>query len=272
MVQLTYYPTTATAAQPRWEPQTQDVHTLRHGYNLADLDRLAKAACRRAKGIRSLEFHVRYETAWSGIAEALCSAPEPPSPSELIAAGGKAINDEARAVVHHAGISEHTWQPMAGYERYWQYAGRPTPSPEVRVVEQLALWQIWYRLPEEHRSVFLALAAFGDPDAAAASLGMDYHRFTFLLSRARCAFLNCWHEGEKPSRLWRYTRRWRRDGLGHNGRPRITVSQLEEIRDRRAEGETISRIAADYGVQKSWLAKLLRGQTRPAPDLEEGAA
>lgn len=267
MVQLTYYAPRETEPEPAWEPPA-DVHSLRFGYNLADIDVFAKAACRRAYAARALEFRYRYETAWSAIAHALYTSDAPPAPDELVATGAHAINDEARAQRHLAGISDQTWQPAPGYERYWIGSARVTPSPESRIVDRLALWQIWEQLSDRHRTVLKAQAAFPDPDQAAASLEVGYGTYTDWLSQGRRAFLQAWHQGEKPSRLWRHSRRQRRDGKGYNGRPRITESELERIRDRRAAGETVTAIAADYEVGKSWLSKLLRGTHSPAPDSE----
>jgi WhiB family transcriptional regulator, redox-sensing transcriptional regulator len=47
---------------------------------------------------------------------------------------------------------------------------------------------------------------------------------------------------------------------------RITVSQLDEIRVRRAAGEPLAKVAAAYGVSHGCVSKLLRGVTQPAPD------
>lgn len=53
---------------------------------------------------------------------------------------------------------------------------------------------------------------------------------------------------------------------------RITVSQLAEIRERRAAGESMATVAAAYGVSHSCVSKLLAGKTQPAPDPALGAA
>lgn len=53
---------------------------------------------------------------------------------------------------------------------------------------------------------------------------------------------------------------------------RITVSQLAEIRERRAADESMATVAAAYGVSHSCVSKLLAGKTQPAPDHAPGIA
>jgi hypothetical protein len=49
MRQLTYYPAPVTDPDPgAWQPAPDDIHTLRFGYNLADVDRLARMSHGRA--------------------------------------------------------------------------------------------------------------------------------------------------------------------------------------------------------------------------------
>jgi hypothetical protein len=51
-------------------------------------------------------------------------------------------------------------------------------------------------------------------------------------------------------------------------RRRITVSQLADIRTRRADGTTITAIAADFAVSDSYISRLLSGKRLPVPDQE----
>jgi hypothetical protein len=70
------------------------------------------------------------------------------------------------------------------------------------VVDQLAVRQIRSALRPLHQVAFLALAAHGDYAEAADAVGYPYSSFTTLVSQARAAFLELWHEGEAPSRVW----------------------------------------------------------------------
>jgi hypothetical protein len=67
---------------------------------------------------------------------------------------------------------------------------------------RLAVWQIWPMLRPLHQMAFLALAAHGDYAQAADAVGYPYNSFSTLISQARAAFLELWHEGETPSRIW----------------------------------------------------------------------
>jgi hypothetical protein len=246
------------------EPAAADVHEIRHGYNLAGLERLTRIAVSRAI-TRGGDYQGRYEAAWSGIAEALCTAKHAPDRADLIAAGWRAVADYARAEAHHHGIDPETWGPLRGFDRYWH--ARNSPSPERRTVETTALWQIWPELSDRQREALATLAAVDDYEQATDSLGIAAGTFRALVSQGRRRFLGLWHEGEEPSQPWHVGRR-----IGHRhdrdrfGKPRITIAQLDDIRARYHAGETLSAIGADYGVKKACLSSLLSGRTKPAQD------
>ena len=51
------------------------------------------------------------------------------------------------------------------------------------------------------------------------------------------------------------------------GKDRLTVSQVESVRDRYTAGEaTLTAMAAEYGVSGPTLSALVRGRHKPAPD------
>ncbi len=267
MVQRTFYalPSEAPPEVPEWEPAPDDVHTLKWGYNLADLERLARFATRRSWG-RHLDDRTRYETAWSAIAETLYSATTAPAPGDLMSAAHTAIAIHAQDELHHLGIDFRTGS-MPRFAAYWEHTARSSPSPERGVVDRHALWQIWPHLTGRHRDVLLAHAAADGWRAAAASLGMNEGTFAGLLSTARKQFLALWHEGEQPSLPWHLKAGERKqNAIDSHGKPRITAAQLETIRDRRHAGDKLAAIAADYGVTESSISRLLSGARRPAPD------
>jgi hypothetical protein len=204
-----------------------DVHTLRHGYNLADLERLANGAVGAAY-TRAMDYSDRYDAAWFAIVEALYMAEERPEPWRLKRAGSRAVN---RLAQDHG----HTWgydraNADAGYEamprflKYWELDRRARSSPEGSIVDRVALWQIWPELSGTHRAVLLAMAAHRDQEAAAAGLGKSYATVGSHLKNARREFLALWHEGETPSRLW---------GKADRRRGRHTAAQT--LRNRRQQ-------------------------------------
>lgn len=182
-----------------------DVHEIRHGYNLADLDRLAGIAVAAAWS-RAMDYTDRYDAAWHAVAEKLYTSTEPPSGWDLKQAGVRAVNRIAQDHGRHWGHDRRN--PGGGYEaaraflKYWELDRRCHGSPEGGVIDAVALWQIWWTLSPNHRAVLLALAVHGDQQAAADALGKTYGTVGSHLKNARRAFLALWHEGETPSRLW----------------------------------------------------------------------
>jgi hypothetical protein len=204
-----------------------DQAELRHGYTLDSLDRLAHFAARRKLWHHGLELFERAEIAWSALAEHLYACDEPPTVSELIRAGWRAISEhvDSRGQFHGYNRDNPDGGIRPRFEGYWRYVAGPSPGPEERIVERLALSQIWPRLRPQHREALTALAAHGDYGQAARALGESYATFKSQVSRARREFLELWHEGEAPSRPWV------RDRRAIKGTDMHSVTYL--IRDRR---------------------------------------
>jgi hypothetical protein len=166
--QLTYYEQPGADVSPEtWQPAADDIHTLRFGYNLADVDRLARMSLGRVWGIH-LDYSTRYELAWEAVAERLYAAPgdEPPGPSDLIRAGQDAIAAHVNSEQQQHGYDRATGGGMPRWAAYW-HGQRPVREPEAGLIERLALWQVWPELTPGQRQAFLALAACGTRTAAA---------------------------------------------------------------------------------------------------------
>lgn len=211
MAQLTYY------VAP-WDHDVRDVavdvgpprdfgpESLRFGYTLNDLERLASKAVRYdASGgfWRGAYWRDRLETAWSGIAEHLYAADAPPSERDLVRAGLDALTRAVYELRGHHGIRDN----QRAFEVYWLESAGVVGSHEPRVVERLTLRQIWPRLSDKHQQVLHALAVYGDHQPAAQALGMSASLWSVHLSKARRSFLRLWHHGETPSRVWGLDRR-----------------------------------------------------------------
>lgn len=174
---------------------------VRHGYTLDDLDRLTRKSvltARCAGWWRGRAWDDRYDTAWSAIAEHLCASQETPAEYDLVAAGLTALRRLTQDLRRHHGRSDN----QRAYSVYWRDRTLRNDGPETRVVDRVALAQIWPRLSAKHRAVFVALATCGTYADAAASLGMNLNLWSVHISKARRAFLALWHEGETPSRQW----------------------------------------------------------------------
>jgi hypothetical protein len=211
--------TSQTGACGAWRQATPRGDAIvRHGFSLEHLHVLAKMAVNSAFS-RAADYPDRLEAAWFGICEHLCAAPDPPQSRELIHAGRAAVDQVTRDELRHHGTRNR--DPYEGsrsassFQRYWWDQARPAPSCENRVVDVVAMRQIWPRLSARHRQALAALAAFEDYQAAAASMGITVGTFNVHISKARKAFLVLWHEGEPPSRVWGTDRR-----RGNNSQPR----------------------------------------------------
>lgn len=205
-----------------------DVHAIRHGYNLADLDRLARTAILAAQ-VKDMDSADKYDAAWHAIAAAVCAADERPAPSTLKYIGADAINacahDQAR---HHGRTQEGQQRPR--WMQYWELSSRPIGSPEAAVIEGMALWQIWPQLhPTDRRTLLTLVACDYDQDLAAAALGKSTAAFATALSTARKRFAVLWHEHETPQRRVVWGKADRRRGT------RYTATHLAGIRQRRKE-------------------------------------
>lgn len=179
-----------------------------HGYTMADLAVIA----RRGLGMaRTASGYVtdRYQAAWDGAVMALYEADRPPTDTELILAAARAVELARTEVRRDLGLSS-LGAAAPRFDAYWRDLTAPTPSPEGRVVQRLALTQIWPRLRDTDRQALAALATAGDYQSAAAMLGITYQAFGNRIRNARTRYLALWHEGETPSRLWRADKRDRK--------------------------------------------------------------
>lgn len=222
---------------------------LRHGYTMTDIQTLTHAAVRRDVFHQSLPFPDRLDIAWSAIAEHLYSCDEKPERYELIRAAWSALRAEAESDWHTHGVARQASvfdgdQSMLNYWRYWFPLARNRPGPEDMIVERLAVQQIWAVLPEKHKSLIAALAVHDDYGIAARSLGMPRQSFAPLLSLARRAFRELWHEGETPSGHWSTDRRGNPGAQHRKTHPNRNAGR-EVVARKRRQREREQQFAAD---------------------------
>jgi len=235
-----------------------------HGYTLADIDAIARQALRMDRW-NGGDTDERYAAIWHAIAEDLLVAETAPSRRSLLTTGIFAADSHVKAEMRHLGRDQlHIGRSAPGYERYWTTC--PSPSPENRVVERTALYQVLPLLTKRQREALTALAVYEDYTNAATSIGSTYMTFCSLIVQARSRFYKAWHQGETaPKRPWRKDTR-QRSSVDSAGKARLTASEVEVLRARYTAGETLSAVAADAGVPVSTLSALLRGTRSPAPD------
>lgn len=185
---------------------------LRFGYTLADLQRVARGAAATTRAMAG-DYDDRYAEAFGAAAERLYEAEHWIPEHQLFRAAQDALWEQSRkdrsyhgcAYRHGEGWGENGSGP--NFVRYWSGVGAPTPSPENRVLERLALEQILPTLRPGWLEALAALAALGDHAAAQAALGLTQGCYSTRVSYGRRAFLALWHEGEEPSKPWGIDRR-----------------------------------------------------------------
>ncbi|MGH3275742.1 MAG: hypothetical protein ACRDNZ_15630 [Streptosporangiaceae bacterium] len=172
------------------------------GYTLGELTQIARRAAVYCRWGDRFALPERFEIAWTGVVDYLAGCDSSPEPFEVYKAGMRAIGRTGERELREHGVTRGAegLAAMPRFEAYW--APRATPGADVRVVERVALWQIWAMLRPLHQLALLALAAHGDYAAAAQAAGYSYTSYTCLVSEARTAFFALWHEGEAPSRIW----------------------------------------------------------------------
>jgi hypothetical protein len=224
---------------------------LRHDYTMSAVNRLATVAVVRDVFHQSLPFAERLETAWSAIVEHLYTVDEPPRSGELIRAAWNALRAQVEDEWRTHGIGRAALidgeSSMVNFWRYWWPQTRTTPSPEDRVVDRLALAQIWPQLRPGHQRVLLALAAHDDYGRAAEALDKTRGSFTTHISQARMEFYGWWHQAEKPSGMWGQDRR----GSGRSDRKRWATTAVRQraVSRRRSNAASTAGGSQDRGQQ-----------------------
>lgn len=272
--QFTLQPVQEEAPQP--EQSSNAPGHIRHGRTLDDVERIAWGVATSDRWHTSWALSERHDHARHGIVVHLLSADQPPNDHDLYRAGLAEINRAVHAELRFKGrddtANEHgAFNVLPQVTRYWN---PPATSPlEERIVERVALHQVWPLLTDRQRQALAALAACGDYQQAAEALDLNLSTLDMRLAKGRSRIASVWFEHETPPRRTGRDRRVStRSGLDSAGRPRITVSQLEKIRSRRDQGELLREIAPDYGITRQALGALLRGNRKPAPDLVGEAA
>ncbi|WP_037789034.1 hypothetical protein [Streptomyces natalensis] len=211
--------------EPTPTPDTSAPDHVAHGYTLRDLHALARTACAADRSLSS-DMITRYDTAWSAIAEHLCTAETPPGWNELTRVGWQAIYTEIREQRHLYGIPRDYverddcdrrfaayWQPQLidedkcygnrqryavatapRFAIYWRPVSLP-PADE-QLTERIAVHQVLATLPEHQREAVVALAAQEDYQRAAESLGLKYGTLTARIRLGRGTFRDLWFSPE----------------------------------------------------------------------------
>lgn len=228
---------------------------LRHGFTLAQLDRIAALATNTGRTL-VMHYQDRRDEAWSAIVEHLYASETAPSSHALVEVGRNAIYALIRSERREQGFyREHTDGTVHGpgsspkFQQFWDYLNRPSLSPEGPIVERLALAQILPTLTGRQRDAIYALAAADKYEAAADLLDMTPVTFKSHIARGRTRFRELWHEGEVPSKPWGTDRRADRS----HDRPLKVLAR--RARDARKRAPAVQDAAAEGIALKSASAE-----------------
>jgi hypothetical protein len=172
---------------------------LKHGFTLTHLDQLTRRAVRQSR-VHTNDYAGTYDTAWSGIVEALYSADEPDE-TTLVYAGIAALKDDREQDWHSKGLldGDKTYRPQPGpnFSKFWSQS-TVSHFPEDRIIDHLAAVQVLPQLSKEECDALLAVAVHQHMDDAAKSLGIGRSTLIRRLHTGRELFRRWWHEGETP--------------------------------------------------------------------------
>lgn len=207
---------------------------LRHGYTLGQVNNIATNAVQRTVWQRSLSLSDRLEAAYEAIVEHLYTVDAAPTINDLFAVAWKGMQSRSEDEWHTHGVSRASSvydgaYTMRNFCRYWFSHSTYDADPENRVIERMALQQIWAQLTHKQQQVLLALAAHDDHSRAAAAVGYSQRGgYSQMLCTARRTFLYWWHEGEEPSKPWGSDRR----SKSGNKRKTVSATLTNRKRDR----------------------------------------
>lgn len=175
---------------------------LAHGYTLAQVQQMAKAAVNMA-GAYASDYLDRLDAAYGAIVIHLYEAPHWPTRHQLQQAGATAVSRMVETELRQRGYRRGNGYNGAGsaprFAAYW--GGHLVhPSPENRIVERVAVGQVLPALFPREMAALTALAATDDYQAGADLLGVTYSTFCDNVRRARLRIFALWHEGETPRR------------------------------------------------------------------------
>lgn len=105
----------------------------------------------------------------------------------------------AKRAVHRLG-DEHQKDRGLNARKFWDIT-HTAPSPEGRVVERLALREVFDVQPAANQELLLTLACHGSATAAARHLGLPVKAMYKRLAKARQAFIETWFDWECPPPL-----------------------------------------------------------------------
>lgn len=171
--------------------------TLRGGFTMADVDRLAKVAAYRHGG--ATDYEDRYDAAWFGIVSELYGEGEP-TERDLLWAGIRAVQENADERNQAQGRSRrHGYEYGSGpaFGKFWNDRV-VTPSHEDGVVEKAALAQALATLTPEQYEALAAAAVCDTLHAATEALSLTPDVFLRRYYAAREQIRALWHEGETP--------------------------------------------------------------------------
>lgn len=127
---------------------------------------------------------------------------------EMTQAAFQATAEEANKVKSMRGQTQRG-EPAPRFAAYWHGNPRLASPFEERVLERLALWQVWACLDERTRNILIAYAVAETPPGRARLAGYSPASWTTVLGRAREQARQLWYDHERDPGHYPYGRKRR---------------------------------------------------------------
>jgi hypothetical protein len=122
----------------------------------------------------------------------------------------RAVSAEANKVKSMRGISVSTGEPTPRFAAYWVGNPRLASPFEERIIERVALWQVWWSLDELTQEILIAYTGAETSSARARLAGYAPASWATVLGRARERARRKWYDHERDPGQYPYgrKRRW----------------------------------------------------------------
>ncbi len=122
----------------------------------------------------------------------------------------RAIALQVNKIKGYRGINATTGESAPRFRAYWLGSPRLASPFEERILERLALWQVWFALDERTRQIFVAYISAETPAGRARLAGLADGSWPQVLSHARSRARRVWFDHETDPGVYPYgrKRRW----------------------------------------------------------------
>lgn len=182
-----------------------EASSLPHGWTLDELTEMARWVAHSQRG-RVIDREEATDAAALALVERLYAEPAP-TKLDLYRAARSAVDTANDREISYLGLTRKMKRDgregmTPSFARYWGGKAALNSPFEDRLVERIAVLQVWNALSSTHRQTFNALISQGTLEAAGEMLGVQPTTFRMRLYRARQEARALWHWPEPPAEQW----------------------------------------------------------------------